>query len=178
MKRAYPQFMASRRGPAAARDPDDDLPAAVLGSHQEERRAAQTRSVSRRRADGAGVDVRSRYQIARGRVRPDADDAADRPAVRAQDEAALFAAAPDDRRKRTCASGRCISPTRSASSAACTSRWRATTPVRRRCAAGCAKTPDLPQDEFIDNIPYPETQQYVKRLLGTAEDYRRLYAAN
>ena len=38
------------------------------------------------------------------------------------------------------------------------------------------ENPDLPQDEFIDNIPYPETQQYVKRLLGTAEDYRRLYS--
>jgi soluble lytic murein transglycosylase len=36
-------------------------------------------------------------------------------------------------------------------------------------------TPDLPQDEFIDNIPFPETQNYVKRILGTAEDYRRLY---
>ncbi len=35
--------------------------------------------------------------------------------------------------------------------------------------------PDLPQDEFIDDIPFPETQNYVKRILGTAEDYRRLY---
>jgi soluble lytic murein transglycosylase len=35
--------------------------------------------------------------------------------------------------------------------------------------------PGLPQDEFIDDIPYPETQNYVKRILGTAEDYRRLY---
>jgi soluble lytic murein transglycosylase len=33
----------------------------------------------------------------------------------------------------------------------------------------------LPDDEFIDDIPYPETQNYVKRILGTAEDYRRLY---
>jgi soluble lytic murein transglycosylase len=48
------------------------------------------------------------------------------------------------------------------------------TPVRR----WMRETPDLPQDEFIDSIPYPETQQYVKRLLGTAEDYRRLYGAN
>ena len=38
--------------------------------------------------------------------------------------------------------------------------------------------PDLPQDEFIDDIPYPETQQYVKRILGTADDYRRLYGSN
>jgi soluble lytic murein transglycosylase len=35
--------------------------------------------------------------------------------------------------------------------------------------------PGLPRDEFIDDIPYPQTQGYVKRILGTAEDYRRLY---
>jgi len=45
------------------------------------------------------------------------------------------------------------------------------TPVRR----WMSEFSDLPQDEFIENIPYPETQQYVKRLLGTAEDYRRIY---
>lgn len=37
------------------------------------------------------------------------------------------------------------------------------------------EAPGLPQDEWIDNIPYPETQNYVKRILGTADDYRRLY---
>jgi soluble lytic murein transglycosylase len=37
------------------------------------------------------------------------------------------------------------------------------------------EAPGLPQDEFIDNIPFAETQAYVKRILGTAEDYRRLY---
>jgi soluble lytic murein transglycosylase len=47
------------------------------------------------------------------------------------------------------------------------------TPVRR----WMREYPDLAQDEFIDSIPYPETQQYVKRLLGTAEDYRRLYGS-
>ncbi len=35
--------------------------------------------------------------------------------------------------------------------------------------------PGLPRDEFIDDIPFPETQNYVRRILGTAEDYRRLY---
>lgn len=35
--------------------------------------------------------------------------------------------------------------------------------------------PGMPQDEFIDDIPFPETQNYVKRILGTADDYRRLY---
>jgi soluble lytic murein transglycosylase len=39
------------------------------------------------------------------------------------------------------------------------------------------EAPGLPTDEFIDNIPFPETQNYVKRILGTAEDYRRLYGS-
>jgi len=38
-----------------------------------------------------------------------------------------------------------------------------------------AERPGFSQDEFIDDIPFPETQNYVKRILGTAEDYRRLY---
>ena len=33
----------------------------------------------------------------------------------------------------------------------------------------------MEQEEFIDDIPYPETQNYVKKILGTAEDYRQLY---
>jgi soluble lytic murein transglycosylase len=37
------------------------------------------------------------------------------------------------------------------------------------------EAPGLTEDEFIENIPFPETQGYVKRILGTAEDYRRLY---
>jgi soluble lytic murein transglycosylase len=38
-----------------------------------------------------------------------------------------------------------------------------------------SERPNLPLDEWIDDIPFPETQNYVKRILGTAEDYRRLY---
>ena len=38
-----------------------------------------------------------------------------------------------------------------------------------------AERPSMDEDEFIDDIPFPETQNYVKRILGTAEDYRRLY---
>jgi len=38
-----------------------------------------------------------------------------------------------------------------------------------------AERPGIASDEFIDDIPYPETQNYVKKILGTAEDYRRLY---
>jgi soluble lytic murein transglycosylase len=37
--------------------------------------------------------------------------------------------------------------------------------------------PGVAQDEFIDDIPFPETQNYVRRILGTAEDYRRLHGS-
>jgi soluble lytic murein transglycosylase len=40
-----------------------------------------------------------------------------------------------------------------------------------------AERPPLPADEFVDDIPFPETQNYVKRILGTAEDYRFLYGS-
>jgi len=45
------------------------------------------------------------------------------------------------------------------------------TPVRQ----WLAERPGMAREEFIDDIPYPETQNYVKRIIGTAEDYRRLY---
>ncbi|GMV21138.1 MAG: hypothetical protein AMXMBFR57_10870 [Acidimicrobiia bacterium] len=35
--------------------------------------------------------------------------------------------------------------------------------------------PGLERDEFIDAIPFPETQGYVKKILGTAVDYQELY---
>jgi soluble lytic murein transglycosylase len=44
-----------------------------------------------------------------------------------------------------------------------------------RVAAWQRERSGLPEDVFIDDIPFPETQNYVKRILGTAEDYRRLY---
>jgi soluble lytic murein transglycosylase len=39
-----------------------------------------------------------------------------------------------------------------------------------------AERAGLELDEYIDGIPFPETQAYVKRIIGTTEDYRRLYA--
>ena len=44
-----------------------------------------------------------------------------------------------------------------------------------RVSRWISQRPGIDQDEFIDDIPFPETQNYVKRILGTAEDYRRLY---
>jgi soluble lytic murein transglycosylase len=45
----------------------------------------------------------------------------------------------------------------------------------QRVSRWTAERPGFAQDEFIDDIPFQETQNYVKRILGTAEDYRRLY---
>ncbi len=36
---------------------------------------------------------------------------------------------------------------------------------------------DLPQDEFIESIPYSETREYVKKVLATANLYQLLYEA-
>ena len=36
---------------------------------------------------------------------------------------------------------------------------------------------DLSRDEFIDDIPFPETRMYVKKILGAAENYRRIYGS-
>ena len=44
-----------------------------------------------------------------------------------------------------------------------------------RVAQWMDERPGLDQDEFIDDVPFPETQNYLKRILGPAEDYRRLY---
>jgi soluble lytic murein transglycosylase len=44
-----------------------------------------------------------------------------------------------------------------------------------RIARWIAERPGIDQDEWIDDIPFPETQNYVKRILGQAEDYRKLY---
>ena len=38
-----------------------------------------------------------------------------------------------------------------------------------------AEYPGADRDEFIDNIPFFETQNYLKRILGTADDIRALY---
>jgi hypothetical protein len=40
-----------------------------------------------------------------------------------------------------------------------------------------AERPGVDRDVFIDDIPFPETQAYVKKIIGTAEDYRHLYGS-
>jgi soluble lytic murein transglycosylase len=45
-----------------------------------------------------------------------------------------------------------------------------------RIARWIAERPGIDRDEWTDDIPFPETQNYVKRILGQTEDYRRLYA--
>ena len=40
-----------------------------------------------------------------------------------------------------------------------------------------ALSPGSSREEFIEDIPFFETSNYVKRILGTMEDYRRLYGS-
>jgi soluble lytic murein transglycosylase len=47
-----------------------------------------------------------------------------------------------------------------------------------RVARWIAERPGIDRDEFIDDIPFPETQDYVKKILGRAEDYRYLYGGD
>jgi soluble lytic murein transglycosylase len=47
-----------------------------------------------------------------------------------------------------------------------------------RATRWLAERPGVSRDQFIDDIPYPETQTYVKRIIGSAEDYRLLYATS
>jgi soluble lytic murein transglycosylase len=47
----------------------------------------------------------------------------------------------------------------------------------RRVREWNEERPGLDRDEYIDAIPFPETQGYVKKIIGTTEDYRRLYAS-
>jgi soluble lytic murein transglycosylase len=47
-----------------------------------------------------------------------------------------------------------------------------------RVSRWISERPGVERDQFIDDIPFPETQNYVKRILGTAEDYRRLYGSD
>jgi len=47
-----------------------------------------------------------------------------------------------------------------------------------RVARWISERPGIERDEFIDDIPFPETQNYVKKVLGTADDYRRLYGSD
>jgi soluble lytic murein transglycosylase len=47
-----------------------------------------------------------------------------------------------------------------------------------RVSRWISERPGIDRDEFVDDIPFPETQNYVKKILGTAEDYRRLYGPN
>jgi soluble lytic murein transglycosylase len=44
-----------------------------------------------------------------------------------------------------------------------------------RVARWIAERPGVDRDEFIDDIPFTETQGYVRRIIGQAEDYRLLY---
>jgi soluble lytic murein transglycosylase len=45
-----------------------------------------------------------------------------------------------------------------------------------RVDAWTAARPDIPAEEFIENIPFTETRNYVMTILASQEQYRRLYS--
>ncbi len=176
MKRAYPQYLAAGRRVAAARGAARAVPARLLAAARGRRRQARPRQVPRRRAGGAGVDLRRRDPLVGRRDRTDADHARHRPRLRAADGHPPVQHRPahrpgGQRRHRHAVPGR----SGRSSSAARPTRWPPTTPASTAWCAGESERPGLPEDEWVDDIPFPETQNYVKRILGTAEDYRRLY---
>ena len=44
-----------------------------------------------------------------------------------------------------------------------------------RAVAWIGERRGLPDDEFIDDLPFPETQGYVRKVLSLAADYREIY---
>ena len=178
MKRAYPQYMTAGGEEPADRDSAGHLPDGLLADDPESRARARSRSVPRRRADRSGIHVRRGHRVVGERHRPDADDAGDgrqyarkigikpfsparltEPEINARIGTRYFADL-----IRMFGGGAHYALASYNAGENRIARWR-------------KEKPDLEQDEFIDDIPFPETQNYVKRILGTAEDYRRLYGS-
>ena len=177
MRRAYPQFMAEG-GEALPRDLlTRDLPARLLGSDptstptarkldpflmaalvaQESTFQADVRSVANAWGLMQIMPATGRRYAHEAGIRPFSTARLTDPEVNVRIGMAYFADLLDEFRR----SG--------------ARPWPPTTPARAACARWRAERPGLDRDEFIDDIPFPETQNYVKRILGTAEDYRLLY---
>ena len=180
MKRAYPQYLAAGGEKLPTESAQGALSRSTTGICIRRYSArSRSRPVPHRRADRAGVDLHGRCPVVGERLRADAAAAVDRPPVRAQARhlAALLPEHADDGRSRTSGWAPPTSRIWSSSSAARTTRSPPTTPAPTASSRWIAERPGIDRDEFIDDIPFPETQNYVKRILGTAEDYRRLYGS-
>jgi soluble lytic murein transglycosylase len=175
MRRAYPQFMAGRRGSAAGRRPAHHLPARLLAAHhqvldehkldpyliaalmaQESTFTAEIRSHANAYGlmqiiPDTGRATRGRWASSRS-ARP----CCARPEINVRIGTQYFRDLIDKY------GGAHFALASYNAGESRVDRWT-------------DERPGLPQDEFIDDIPFPETQTYVKRILGTAEDYRYLY---
>ena len=178
MRRAYPQYLAA----GGERLPREILqvifPVDLLGRDPEVRRPRRDLDPYLVAAlDRAGVDVHRRRAVVGERVGPDADRPVDGPAATRVAEASggsrprMLTDPETNIRLGTRYFADLVNQFGGEHFALASYnagenrvvRWRAERPGLDR------------EDEFIDDIPFPETQNYVKRILGTAEDYRRLY---
>ena len=174
MRRAYPQFLA-----AGGEDlPRDVLtvifPLAYWDLIQKHCRGERSRSVSVAalvaQESTFVADIRSPANA----VWPDAAPAVDGAAVRAEAQPALLDAAAD-RPGANIRMGTAYFADKIKQFGDVHLALASYNAGERAVRRWMPERPGLEREEFIDDIPYPETQNYVKRILGTAEDYRRLY---
>ena len=180
MRRAYPQFLAAGGAAAAGRDSPGDLSADLLGRDPAERRRS-TISIRTSIAalDRAGIDVRSGARVGRQRVGADADRAGDRPPAGAVGRhPPLHDGDADQPRDQHPARHAVLLASWSQQFGGTYYALASYNAGENRVVRWKAERPGMDEDEFIDDIPFPETQNYVKRILGTAEDYRRLYGGS
>ena len=176
MRRAYPQHLTANGQVLPAEILQVIFPLTYWDSIKRNAAARGPRSLRRRRAHRAGVDVRCQGSIERQRVGADADRAVNRPQAGAYaGHQALQHRDPDRSRSEHPAWARSYFSRLIEQFGGTYYALASYNAGESRVVRWKSERPGLDQDEFIDDIPFPETQNYVKRILGTAEDYRLLY---
>ena len=140
--------------------------------------AGRPRSVLRGRRRARGVELLSARRVARGGPRPDAAHAGHRPAPgRGARPGRSAAASCSTTRAPTSSSGPRSSPASFASSATRASPSPPTTPAPgvSRQWWQARRTSDI--EAFVEMIPFDETRGYVKRVMFSWDQYRRIYAS-
>jgi soluble lytic murein transglycosylase len=123
------------------------------------------------RADAPGVALRDGRALGRRRLRTDADHAGHRALDREEDRARLPPVA--DRRPRHQPAPRHRATSNSCSTTSAGSQALAAAGLQRRPgpAAQVARGPWLEPAAWAENIPFPETRDYVKKVLSNAMYY-------
>ena len=176
MRRAYPQFLTAGGQELPAEILQVIFPLTYWDSIRKHVGAARSRSLRDRRADRAGVDVRCRVRSSANawglmQIVPATGRQLARVARHPRFTTAMLTNPETNIRLGTLYFSQLVEQFGGTYYALASYNAGESRVVRWK-----SERPGLDEDEFIDDIPFPETQNYVKRILGTAEDYRRLYA--